>query len=566
MIMELDTRSEQIAPEIASSRHRPARRWLFPALLLLLYTAQCLWFIGTQSLTFDEPIHIKAGLEAWRDHRFEYAADHPPLARLLATLPIVRDAQIAQAADSPIFQTILPSPSSVAWRTRPAIMLLGIALGALLWFAVRKRFSASAANFSLALFAFTPALMAHFSVVTTDGIITLMIFATAVQLARWNDDPSWRQTLLLGLVLGLLLLAKMSAPPFFCLALGLVLLRKKDRWDLRPWRWNWRAALMACTVAFVVLWGGYFFHVSHVTVQGGVLTASSPNREAFTRKVNFAGDIHFLLPAGEYFEAVYDTVKHNKRGHQSYFTGKIALRANPWFYPLLVVLKWPTVILILSLAGFAVLARRGMLGRFADFLCFPALLLMLAISSRIGIGERHILALYPFALVFCGALWKLYAEAARTEVTPASWSGSASVAVYLLVSCAVLNAVDTLRYAPDYLSYLNAAIPRRQAYKLVTDSNLDWGQGLISLRRYQAEHPDEIIHLAYFGSADPATYGIRSVPLAPGVPQSGTIIVSATSLTGQYLEGDPDGYKWVLQYPIRAVLDDSLYVFAVPEK
>ena len=63
--------------------------WLFPALLALIYVAQCAWFIRTQSLTYDEPVHIAEGLNAWRYGRFEQYNDHPPLARLWCTLPLL---------------------------------------------------------------------------------------------------------------------------------------------------------------------------------------------------------------------------------------------------------------------------------------------------------------------------------------------------------------------------------------------------------------------------------------------------------------------------------------------
>src|SRR6476469_9770734 len=64
-------------------------RWLVPALLALLYVMQCAWFIRTQSLTYDEPVHIAEGLNAWRYGRFEQYNDHPPLARLWCTLPLL---------------------------------------------------------------------------------------------------------------------------------------------------------------------------------------------------------------------------------------------------------------------------------------------------------------------------------------------------------------------------------------------------------------------------------------------------------------------------------------------
>ena len=64
-------------------------RLLLPVLLCIVYLAQCLWFIGTQSFTADEPDHIFAGQEAWRHSRFEFKSDHPPLARLLLALPVI---------------------------------------------------------------------------------------------------------------------------------------------------------------------------------------------------------------------------------------------------------------------------------------------------------------------------------------------------------------------------------------------------------------------------------------------------------------------------------------------
>jgi len=45
--------------------------------------------IRTQSLTYDEPVHIAEGLNAWRYGRFEQYNDHPPLARLWFALPLL---------------------------------------------------------------------------------------------------------------------------------------------------------------------------------------------------------------------------------------------------------------------------------------------------------------------------------------------------------------------------------------------------------------------------------------------------------------------------------------------
>jgi hypothetical protein len=173
----------------------------------------------------------------------------------------------------------------------------------------------------------------------------------------------------------------------------------------------------------------------------------------------------------------------------------------------------------------------------------------MAIFSKVDLGERHILLVYPFALLCIAALWQ--------------FAQKSHAVLYLFLGLLVVNAADTLRYAPDYLSYFTPFVNPATSYKLVSDSNLDWGQGLLALRKYQQQHPDETIHLAYFGTMDPALYGIRYVPLEPNQPVSGTVVVSATHLTGQLLD-DPNSYHWTSKYPETQILNHSLHVFKVP--
>src|ERR1700730_830925 len=186
-------------------------RWLLPALLAVLYVAQCAWFIRTQSLTYDEPVHIAEGLNAWRYGRFEQYNDHPPLARLWCALPLLDQkwqVDVERRFDSFRVIRITPDPVSLAWRARAMNVLLGLLLAWLVWRAADRLFSRTAANFTLALFAFSPSLIAHFSIAATDGAATLFIFATAWVLARWPQKPTWKRTAGLGVFVCLLLLAK----------------------------------------------------------------------------------------------------------------------------------------------------------------------------------------------------------------------------------------------------------------------------------------------------------------------------------------------------------------------
>jgi hypothetical protein len=62
------------------------------------------------------------------------------------------------------------------------------------------------------------------------------------------------------------------------------------------------------------------------------------------------------------------------------------------------------------------------------------------------------------------------------------------------------------------------------------DSNLDWGQDLIALKRFMDREGIENIWLAYFGNEDPATLGIDFA--LPRGPQPGWNAVSVNYVMG----------------------------------
>jgi 4-amino-4-deoxy-L-arabinose transferase-like glycosyltransferase len=429
--------------------------------------------------------------------------------------------------------------------------VLGLLLGITLWFTLRRMFSVGAANVALALFAFTPSLIAHFSVATTDGIGALFIFLVAVQLIRWRHKPNATQTVLMGLALGGLLLSKFYAPPLVLLALVLMLIVGHEEQSLLARRWNWTPALCALGIALLVLWGGYFFHISHLEAGDGHIRASFPNRPV--RDWPTATRLHFttVVPAGEFIEGLREVARNNHRGRPAWFLGKIYPHGGIWaYYPVAILLKWPTVLLLLLALSIAAWTHKTLRPSrdLLLLLLFPVVFFAFALSSKFDIGERHILPLYPFALVIAGGVW----ERAR----------SSKLAKCLLITALCLNAVDCLRYAPDYLSYFNVFVKPETSWRLLTDSNLDWGQGLIALRHYQQQHPNQTVHLAYFGSIDPELYGVRAIPLAPSIPINGPVAVSATLLSGQTLE-DSSAYRWLWTYHPDAVIDHCLWLYGL---
>jgi hypothetical protein len=231
------------------------------------------------------------------------------------------------------------------------------------------------------------------------------------------------------------------------------------------------------------------------------------------------------------------------------------------------LLKWPPLILSLGAAGFlAALRRRLPASRQLLLIAvFPFFYLLFALTAHINIGVRHVLPLYPFLLLFAGAAieWARQAGLERQQrsggQTFLAWNNLRWAFVLLLA----LQAADIARYAPGYLSYFTPFIRPTQTWRYLSDSNTDWGQGLVALRGFQRQHPNQPLSLAYVGEVDPAFYGIRYTKMTEDARPTGLVVVSATHLSGNLLH-DHEAYHWLLQYPLRQMLNHSLFVFEVP--
>jgi hypothetical protein len=182
-----------------------------------------------------------------------------------------------------------------------------------------------------------------------------------------------------------------------------------------------------------------------------------------------------------------------------------------------------------------------------------------------NIGVRHLLPIYPLLLIAIGM------AAARM------WAARPRTTAVVLALAGIGLAIETLSAYPNFIPFFNTmAGGSRGGLRLLSDSNLDWGQDLPLLAAWQRANPNQKLYLAYFGTADPAYYGIRYVNLPAGyqlgpptgrIDSPGVIAISATLLQGTY-DRDRLGrslYHWLAdrEEPF-AVLGGSIYLFRFP--
>ena len=211
---------------------------------------------------------------------------------------------------------------------------------------------------------------------------------------------------------------------------------------------------------------------------------------------------HHLFPEAWVYGQLY-ILKDLRR--LTYLLGQTSIDGFWLYFPVALTVKTPVstlVLLVVALGGW-IFNRKA---RFASlFLLIPALLYFsLAVWSRMNIGLRHILPIYPFLFVLIGGT--------AAEL----WTSKTKVKRGCLIFLALWYVWSSMSIYPHYLAYFNELAGGPQnGHRVLIDSNLDWGQDLKGLKRWMDHHERQYIQFLYFGTADPEYYGIKAFYL-PG--------------------------------------------------
>ena len=519
-----------------------------------------------KSVTVDEFAHLPAGLSYWRTRDFRIYPHGSPLIQMLAAAPIAasraalplelgwknRDQwQLGYEfmyANADSYQTIFV-------RARAVVVVLGALLVALIWWWARALYGPKSGLAAASLAAFNPTLMAHSELVTTDVGVSLTMLAAVVSLWACCRRPSPARMAGAGVCLGLALLSKFTALlllPLFPILTGAYLLAGGTGR-------SWRRAGAGLAVIFVVGW---------LTLCSGYLWQGfgTPVRD-YTFQSRLFQRAAALLPAGLPVPLPRDCVQgldvintHNQQKYDGYLFGRLSTESRPYYYLVALAVKTPLAALVLLGLGAASLgwARKRSL-KDDLFVWAPPLLFIAFISfwSNLNIGLRYLLPAFPYLFILAARPWSLRCFARR----------AARAGLYLLLAG---NLAANLLSFPDYLAYFNLAAggPDR-GYRVLINSDLDWGQDLIGLQRYLEEQGISRICLAYFGRVDPNLYGIQyTVPL-PG-RRCELVAASLSLLWGPaYLLQDetrpvvtrPGQFAWLREQEPIARIGHSIWIF-----
>ncbi len=520
-------------PSTAGATRRPGRRWPVPLLVVVLLAQMAFAMVTTavqQTPTIDEPVYVGAAAEYVHEHRLRHNPEHPPLGKLVIGAGVaLADPHVDPGFTSDqgrLGRHLLYESGNDPWRlmlwARLPVIALTLLFGLVVFAFARELAGAAGALAALALYCFSPDVIAHGSLATLDVPAAGFVLTSAWLLWRARSRPR-PYVPLAGLALGMALATKMSTLPAVPVLMALAAVSVWHASAGSRGRVLVRAVAGAGVVALAavaVVWATYVVvdprlrwvpeqHVPTVRGLRGLLVEMLPFPEAYRDGMR----VQFGL---------------ENRPWQGFLFGR--LYSGPlWYYlPAALLVKTPLGMLALWGAGAVVVLAAGRLRPAAPYvLAAPLVLLAAAMEAARDFGTRYALFLPLFLAVAAGCVL----------VVRRRW---VSVAVGVLVT---FVAVSSLRTYPYYLPYSNEAFggPGRTRERL-HDSNVDWGQDLGRLsERLRERYPGERVWLVYKGSGVPVAYGVEAAD-PRGVPVGdvrGLLVVSdsaAAKATGRLAE------------------------------
>jgi len=525
------------------------------------------------SAIMDELAHIPAGYSYVRFLDYRLNPEHPPLLKALSGIPLLFLQPVF-----PVNQPAWKDNVNGQWDTgakflyesgndatqllrlaRIPPILLTLALILLIYFWAKKRVGEWWALLPAALTAFSPIILAHGHYVTTDVGAALGIAVGIYFFVKYLENHGGKNLLWAGLAFGFAQALKFSAVllmPYFILLFLFWVFRtfwKSGANKKLFWKFTSKEFLRLLVIFVIgyllVIYPLYFIFTKNYPVEREVRDTAFI-LGSFAGGPTPAGDIckparcladfdvwmsrnRITQPFAQYFLGVLMVLQRSAGGNTVYFMGEVSAAGSHLYFPIVYLLKEPLsnliIILFALILGLLVIFHlrktqypylKNLLGAFKKYLDvhlneFALLLFVLiywaySINSTLNIGVRHLMPVIPLMYLLAVGPIKNWAEKNGKPLLK-------RVAVIILVLWLL---AETLFAYPYFLSYFNElGLPGQgggtaNGYRVVTDSNYDWGQDLSELKSFADFHPEiNRIAVDYFGGGSPEYYlGNKFVP------------------------------------------------------
>ena len=558
-------------------------RWArLGALILTLLAAGRIACTYTAFTTVsDEVFHLACGIE-WLDRgTYNYSGEQPPLAPVFLSfgpyLAGVRNQahdEVWKEGEALLYSS---SPTKTLTLARLGILPFFLLATGVVWIWSRRLFGEESAFWAVALFTFLPPVLAHAGLATTDMALTACLLFAVYVFSVWLVRRSPARDMLLGLSLGLAVLAKFSTFVFLPVCVATIL---GSYWVVRrpsvqvlgeSLKARIKPLCLVLVAAFLVVWAGYRFSLTpfearderpHESVMR-LLHLDGLSQQSRLRQLSYAA-IETPTPLGTLLRGVNTVRRHNSTGHRTWFMGEYRRGSWRMFFPVTLAVKTPLAFLALYGIGVFAVWKQFRRGRdpsiLAPFLCSAATLLAV-IPSNINIGVRHVLPIYGFMAVVAGLAVARSFQAKRLTT-------SVLAAILLL-----WLALSSLRSHPDYLAYFNE-LAGDHPERIVIYSDLDWGgQDLLRLPPVLKSLgvTEWSLGLSTRSHVNPFRHNLPPFHLLiPYQPTKGWVAINLQALFFENAarreeEGRQAGpYEWLHQYKPVARAGKTFWIYYIP--
>lgn len=518
-----------------------------------------------QSATYDEPVYIAAGYSYVETGDFRLKQDAPPLVATLSglalkvstmfgnTLVLDTDSRLWNGRTEYRFAEEFLARAGDARRTlqiaRIPVILIGALLALYLYLFGRLLVGDYGALVPLFLFCFDPNMIAHARIVSNDMAVAACFFIAHYYFYRLLTEGTRASLIATGGAVALTTVAKFS---------GLLIV----------------PSLMLVTGFFYL-----FPSVASLPPGGNAEKQRKRLRRVVTQALAVSTaativviSVLYQSPAGvaQYVSGVRSIYTNGVPSFQFYLWGQFSEMASWYYYLAAMLVKTPDVTLVvLAIAVVSALVWRTREAG-ADWLLIPVVLVLIVCSQDpVTLGLRRVLFVYPFLFLWSGVrlslLWERWWPMRHRGTTGTVFAAGLSL---MMITGALAAVVTAVRIHPSQLAYFNwlAGGPAAGS-RYLDDSNIDWGQDLPALAAWQTAHGVHPLALSYFGTDDPARYGIDSRPMRDDEllqPDRMVYAVSVNVLIGLKLRAQESGrveVDWLARYTPAATIGYSINLY-----
>ena len=521
-----------------------------------------------KSATVDEQSHLFRGVAYLKEGATHFLLGHPLTASSLSAFMLVqteknlnlpigepywKSGDWSISGDAFLWQ-LNDNPHRLLFLGRFPVMLATLLLGSVVFRWGRRIRDIETALLAFALILLDPNVIAHGRIISGDAVLTLFFTITLYGFWEWgakdfslNATQEFRQKkrylFLIGLGLGLSAVSKFNGLVLvLILAICLFWLAIKNR------KWQLMLTLIPIgIISLVVVW-----------VTNGF--AIRP------------------FPGGPFWQDLFWQLQYTGGQHGVYFAGQTS-DTGWWFYfpitfllkePLFTLTLWGTAVLLFSVNPQYRRNKHSLI-----FFILPALIYLISGAfSALNIGFRYMLPILPLFALFSSDLlikWQHASLKRQSKKHPFP----------LLTLSLLFMATLSIWAYPNYIPFFNRfAGGSQNGWRLLSDSNVDWGQDLPTLARWQAEQGGQPIFLSYFGTAHPSAYGIQFEPIPtweptpeqgdptrqiynPLNPAPGFYAISVNHLHGVVLGENRDFYKFFREKEPIEKIGNSIFIYEV---